>query len=135
MMAPISRLTYILGSVLFGVVYGILRTAIVVVVFGVEQGILLAIVLSVIDHLRRSYRPRDTVLVRDEGAEIRSVPVESGTDAITRQARCVVSNSVIARVPLSPCETCRQNSSRPTPNGDTTPIPVIATRGCGMVFL
>lgn len=32
MMAPISRLTYILGSVLFGVVYGLLRTAIVVVV-------------------------------------------------------------------------------------------------------
>jgi high affinity sulfate transporter 1 len=43
-----------------------LVTAAVVVVVGVEQGILLAIVLSLLDHLRRGYRPRDSVLVRDE---------------------------------------------------------------------
>ena len=53
-----------------------LTTAAVVVVIGVEQGILLAMVLSVIDHLRRGYHPRDT----DRGAERRgrasgSVPV------------------------------------------------------------
>ncbi len=39
-------------------------TALVVVVVGVEQGILLAIVLSILDHLRFSYKPNDAVLVR-----------------------------------------------------------------------
>ena len=39
-------------------------TAVVVVTLGVEQGIVVAIVVSVIDHLRRSYHPRDTYLVR-----------------------------------------------------------------------
>ena len=38
-------------------------TAAVVVIVGVEQGIILAMVLSVLDHLRRGYRPRDTILV------------------------------------------------------------------------
>ena len=37
-------------------------TAAVVVILGVEQGIILAMVLSVIDHLRLSYHPRDTYL-------------------------------------------------------------------------
>jgi hypothetical protein len=32
-------------------------------------------------------------------------------------------------VALQPLRTPRQKQSRPTPNGDTTPIPVIATRG------
>lgn len=40
-----------------------LLTAAAVVFIGVEQGILLAIVLSVIDHLRYSYDPRNAVLV------------------------------------------------------------------------
>jgi len=40
-----------------------------------------------------------------------------------------VSNSVIARVPLHPWRTCSQNFSRPTPNGETTPIPVMTMRG------
>lgn len=40
--------------------------ALVVVAFvGVEQGILLAIVLSLIDRLRRQYRPHDDILVAD----------------------------------------------------------------------
>ena len=39
-------------------------TATVVVVVGVEQGILLAIVISILDHLRRSYHPRDVYVVR-----------------------------------------------------------------------
>lgn len=47
-------------------------TALTVIVVGVEQGVLLAIVLSVIDHLRRSYRPNDRVVV------------ESGSDHRTR---------------------------------------------------
>jgi MFS superfamily sulfate permease-like transporter len=50
-------------------------TAAVVVVIGVEQGILLAMVLSVIDHLRRGYHPRDTIVVRNDAGGLRSVPV------------------------------------------------------------
>jgi sulfate permease, SulP family len=37
-------------------------TAFIVVAWGVEQGIILAIILSVIAHLRRSYHPSNTVL-------------------------------------------------------------------------
>ena len=53
----------------------------------------------------------------------------SGTAAATRHASCDASKWSIARVPLRPSLTARQNTSRPTPNGDTTPIPVMATRG------
>ena len=38
-------------------------TALVVVLIGVEQGILLAAALSVLDFVRRAYRPKDTVMV------------------------------------------------------------------------
>jgi high affinity sulfate transporter 1 len=41
-----------------------LITAIMVVVLGVEQGILLAIALSLVDHTRHGYRPKNAVLVR-----------------------------------------------------------------------
>jgi high affinity sulfate transporter 1 len=50
-------------------------TALAVVFVGVEQAILLAIVLSVIDHLRRSYRPPTAVLV-EAGGRVRSEPVD-----------------------------------------------------------
>lgn len=52
-----------------------LITATVVVVVGVEQGIILAMVLSVLDHLRRGYHPRDTVLVRTGRGGFRSIAV------------------------------------------------------------
>jgi MFS superfamily sulfate permease-like transporter len=55
-------------------------TALVVVVVGVEQGILLAIVLSVLDHLRRSYHPRDTVLSRTEDGKLHGTAVEGEPD-------------------------------------------------------
>jgi high affinity sulfate transporter 1 len=42
-----------------------LITTLMVVFVGVEQGILLAIVLSLIDHTRRGYRPQNVVLVPD----------------------------------------------------------------------
>jgi MFS superfamily sulfate permease-like transporter len=42
-----------------------LVTAATVVIFGVEQGIILAVVLSLLQHVRRSYRPQTGVLVRD----------------------------------------------------------------------
>jgi MFS superfamily sulfate permease-like transporter len=40
-------------------------TVLTVVVLGVEQGILLAVVLSLLQHVRRSYRPHTGVVVRD----------------------------------------------------------------------
>ena len=55
--------------------------------------------------------------------------VSAGTGAATMHGYCEALKSVIARVPLQPRRMCCQNRSRPTPNGDTTPIPVIATRG------
>ena len=53
-------------------------TAAIVVFWGVEQGIVLAVVLSIIDHLRRSYRPVDSLIVRDERGHFTSVPVGTG---------------------------------------------------------
>ena len=52
----------------------------------------------------------------------------SDTGAATRQANSEASKSLIARVPLHPRLMDSQNRSRPTPKGDTTPMPVIATR-------
>ena len=57
-------------------------TALAVVFVGVEQAIILAIVLSIVDHLRRSYRPPTAVLVESDGhvhaaavtADARSTP-------------------------------------------------------------
>jgi len=53
-------------------------TAAVVVVVGVEQAIVLAIVLSMITHVRHGYRPRNTLLDRDARGHYRQLPVESG---------------------------------------------------------
>jgi high affinity sulfate transporter 1 len=44
-----------------------LITAGTVVIFGVEQGILLAVILSLLMHVRHGYRPHIGVVVRDEG--------------------------------------------------------------------
>ena len=58
-------------------------TALTVIVVGVEEGIILAIVLSLLDHVRRSYRPMNSVLaVELSGRGIHSEPV-------TPQARTV----------------------------------------------
>jgi len=43
-----------------------LITAATVVFFGVEQGILLAVIVSLLVHVRHSYRPRVGVIVRDD---------------------------------------------------------------------
>jgi SulP family sulfate permease len=53
-------------------------TAAIVVVVGVEQGILLAIVLSIIDHLRRSYKPFDAVLRPTADGSWKETPVTDG---------------------------------------------------------
>jgi len=56
-------------------------TALAVVFVGVEQGILLAIVLSLIDHTRRGYRPKNVVLV--PGATgWHAQPVATGAQAL-----------------------------------------------------
>ena len=47
-----------------------LVTALTVVIVGVEQGILLAIVLSLVDHTRHGYRPKNAVLVPDESGSL-----------------------------------------------------------------
>lgn len=52
-----------------------LITAIVVVVVGVEQGILLAMVLSLIEHVRRSYRSKNVVLAIDNSGGWHALPV------------------------------------------------------------
>ena len=64
-----------------------------------------------------------------------SVMLTCGTGAATVHGNRDASKSVIARVPLQPAVTCRQNRSRPTPYGETTPMPVIATRGVAAVML
>jgi len=56
-------------------------TALVVVTVGVEQGILLAIVLSVLDHLRRSYHPRDTLITNTDDGKLHGVAITDEPDA------------------------------------------------------
>jgi len=55
-----------------------LLTAAVVVGLGVEQGIVLAMVLSLLRHVRHSYRPHTAVLVHDERGEWRPLPAVPG---------------------------------------------------------
>jgi high affinity sulfate transporter 1 len=54
-----------------------LITAAVVVVVGVEQGIILAMVLSLIDHVRRGYRPRNSLVAKSETGGWRHLPLDS----------------------------------------------------------
>jgi MFS superfamily sulfate permease-like transporter len=54
-----------------------LLTAAIVVFVGVEQGIILAIVLSLVDHTRRGYRPTNTVLSVDPDGFRHATPVAS----------------------------------------------------------
>ena len=56
-----------------------LFTAVVVVIVGVEQGVILAIVLSLLLHVRRHYAPIDRVLVTDEAGHVTTVAPTPGT--------------------------------------------------------
>ena len=56
-------------------------TTVVVVTVGVEQGILLAIVLSIVDHLRHSYRPFDALMVPTPSGNWKPMSVEQGHQA------------------------------------------------------
>jgi high affinity sulfate transporter 1 len=56
-------------------------TMLVVAFVGVEQGIMLAVVLSLIDHTRRGYKPRNAVLVPEASGVLRAQPVANKTQA------------------------------------------------------
>jgi high affinity sulfate transporter 1 len=58
-----------------------LITMLVVAFVGVEQGIILAVVLSLIDHTRRGYKPRNAVLVPQASGVLRTQPVASRAEA------------------------------------------------------
>jgi high affinity sulfate transporter 1 len=53
-------------------------TAVTVVLFGVETGIVVAVVASIVDHLRHSYEPRGVVLVKSPAGHWRPLPVTAG---------------------------------------------------------
>jgi high affinity sulfate transporter 1 len=55
-----------------------LLTAAAVVVLGVEYGLVLAIVASIVDHLRHSYSPLNSVLVKSPAGHWRPIPVAPG---------------------------------------------------------
>jgi high affinity sulfate transporter 1 len=55
-----------------------LLTTAAVVALGVEYGIVLAVVASIIDHLRHSYSPLDTVLVKSPAGHWQPTPVQPG---------------------------------------------------------
>ena len=55
-----------------------LLATVAVVVLGVEEGIVLAVVASIIDHLRHSYNPRNSVLVKSPAGHWQPVPVLPG---------------------------------------------------------
>ena len=56
-----------------------LLTAAAVVMLGVEEGILLAVVASVIDHVRHTYHPFNSVLVKSPAGHWQPAPVLPGT--------------------------------------------------------
>jgi high affinity sulfate transporter 1 len=55
-----------------------LLTTAAVVVLGVEDGIVLAVIASIVDHLRHSYSPLNRVLVKSPAGYWQPVPVEPG---------------------------------------------------------
>jgi hypothetical protein len=60
--------------------------------------------------------------------------VIGGVGAATRQGNVDTSNSVIARVPLTPRLTWSQKRSRPTPKQELTPMPEITIRDAAEVM-
>jgi SulP family sulfate permease len=59
-----------------------LITALMVIVVGVEEGIILAIVLSLINHTRRGYRPKNALLQPAGTGTWRAQPVASRVQAL-----------------------------------------------------
>ena len=59
-----------------------LITAMTVIFIGVQQGIEIAIVLSIIAHLRHSYRPLNLLLVPKAGGSMKTVPLAEQQQAV-----------------------------------------------------
>lgn len=59
-----------------------LFTMLMVLFVGVKEGIIFAIVLSLIDHTRRGYRPKNSVLVPTQSGVLRTQPVASKAQAL-----------------------------------------------------
>ncbi len=57
-------------------------TALIVVFVGVEQGIILAIVLSLIEHTRRGYRPKNVVMIPADSGRLQAQPVMTKAQAL-----------------------------------------------------
>jgi SulP family sulfate permease len=57
-------------------------TALAVVLLGVQDGIVVAIVVSIIDHLRHSYAPQSSVLAKSAEGHWRSMPVTPGARTV-----------------------------------------------------
>jgi MFS superfamily sulfate permease-like transporter len=88
----LSSVVFLIGLKLIAVkgmrsIYGLRRdefwvallTAVVVITVGVEQGIILAIVLSLIVHVKRHFTPHDAVVTWDEQGRFRLVKPTPGT--------------------------------------------------------
>lgn len=56
-------------------------TAALVVAVGVEQGVVLAIVLSILDYVRRGYRPSRNLVIQTPNGHFRGQPLGSGGEA------------------------------------------------------
>jgi MFS superfamily sulfate permease-like transporter len=59
-----------------------LLTTVAVVALGVEEGIVLAIIASIVDHLRHSYSPFNSVLVKSPAGHWRADPVVPGARTV-----------------------------------------------------
>jgi MFS superfamily sulfate permease-like transporter len=57
-------------------------TAATVVIVGVEQGIILAIAISILEHIHHSYRPHDTLMARADDGAIHTAPLADGTQLL-----------------------------------------------------
>jgi MFS superfamily sulfate permease-like transporter len=71
------RQIYRFRTVTFAVAVGTLAA---VVVLGVERGMFVAITLSLLDHLRQEYQPKDAVLITG-GARIRHLRADAGVES------------------------------------------------------
>jgi hypothetical protein len=60
--------------------------------------------------------------------------IVEGTGAATEQGKAEASNSVMARVALQPRLAHVQKRSRPTPYGETTPMPLMTTLGSAVAI-
>jgi len=70
------RQIYRFRKVTFAVALGTLGS---VVILGVERGMLVAILLSVLDHLRQEYRPKDVILAFSDG-RLRPTRADAGAE-------------------------------------------------------